>query len=163
MRIKTKIDYKDYLSWNIQIILRRPIMLVFPIAITIILINNVDLILSFDVFSLTYVAVVLMIIIWTPLQTRRKIKNDFESNKSIQEEIIYQFSKEKIEVIGETFHSDVSWTTVFKINESKDWFMIYHSNNAVNLIPKKNFTQQQKQDLRILITSHNIKSKLRKD
>lgn len=92
-----------------------------------------------------------------------KIKNDFESNKSIQEEITYQFSNEKIEIIGESFHSEVSWATVFKVDELKDWFMIYQGNNAVNLIPKKNFTQQQKQDLRNLITSHNIKSKLRKD
>lgn len=163
MKVITKIEFKDYLNWNIQMILRRPIMLVFPIAIIFILFNNLDLILSFDIFSLIYIVVVLLILIWMPIRTRKKIKMDFESNKSIQEEITYEFSNEKIEITGETFHSEVSWTTVFKINESKDWFMIYNGNNVVNLVPKKNFTQQQKQDLRTLITSHNIKSKLRKD
>lgn len=163
MKVITKIEFRDYLSWNIQMILRKPIMLVFPIAISIILFNNLDIILSFDIFSLLYVAVILLIIIWIPIRTRKKIKNDFESNKSIQEEITYQFSNEKIEIVGETFHSEVSWTTIFKINELKNWFMIYHGNNTVNLVPKKNFTQQQKQDLRTLITSHNITSKLRKD
>ena len=163
MKVITKIEFKDYLSWNIQMILRKPVMLVFPIAITFILFNNIDIILSYDIFSLIYIAIVLLIIIWMPIRTRKKIKNDFESNKSIQEEITYQFSNEKIEIIGESFHSEVSWATVFKVDELKDWFMIYQGNNAVNLIPKKNFTQQQKKDLRNLITSHNIKSKLRKD
>ena len=163
MKIITKIEFKDYLSWNIQMILRKPIMLVFPSAILIILFNNLDIILSFDIFSLLYVVVVLLIIIWIPIRTRKKIRYEFESNKSIQEEITYQFSNEKIEIVGETFHSEVSWTTIFKINELKNWFMIYQGNNTVNLVPKKNFTQQQKQDLRTLITSHNITSKLRKD
>lgn len=163
MKIITKIEFKDYLNWNIQMILRRPIMLVFPIAISFILFNNIDLILSFDIFSVIYVVVVLLIIIWMPIKTRQKIKKDFESNKTLQEEITYQFTNEKIEITGETFHSEVSWTTVFKVNELKDWFMIYQGNNAVNLVPKKNFTPQQKQDLRNLITSHNIKCKLRKD
>lgn len=163
MKIITKIEFKDYLSWNIQMILRKPIMLVFPSAILIILFNNLDIILSFDIFSLLYVVVVLLIIIWIPIRTRKKIRYEFESNKSIQEEITYQFSNEKIEIVGETFHSEVSWTTIFKINELKNWFMIYQGNNTVNLVPKKNFTQQQKQDLRTLITSHNIISKLRKD
>lgn len=163
MKVKTKIEFRDYLSWNIQMILRKPIMLVFPIAITFILFNNIDLILSFDIFSLIYVLVVLLIIIWTPIKTRQKIKNDFESNKSLQEEITYQFSNEKIEITGETFHSEVSWTTVFKVIELKDWFMIYQGNNAVNLVPKKNFTQQQKHELRNLISYLNIKSKFRKD
>jgi len=163
MKIITKIEFKDYLNWNIQMILRRPIMLVFPIAISFILFNNIDLILSFDIFSVIYVVVVLSIIIWMPIKTRQKIKKDFESNKTLQEEITYQFTNEKIEIIGETFHSEVSWTTVFKVNELKDWFLIYQGNNAVNLVPKKNFTRQQKQDLRNLITSHNIKCKLRKD
>ena len=74
MKIKTKIEFKDYLSWNIQMILRKPVMLVFPIAITFILFNNIDIILSYDIFSLIYIAIVLLIIIWMPIRTRKKIK-----------------------------------------------------------------------------------------
>lgn len=138
-------------------------MLVFPIAISCILFNNIDLILSFDIFSLMYVMVILLIMIWIPIRTRQKIKKDFESNRTLQEEITYQFSNEKIVIIGETFHSEVSWTTIFKIIELKEWFMFYQGNNAVNLIPKKNFTVEEKYGLRNIITSHDIKSKLRKD
>lgn len=74
MKVITKIEFKDYLSWNIQMILRKPVMLVFPIAITFILFNNIDIILSYDIFSLIYIAIVLLIIIWMPIRTRKKIK-----------------------------------------------------------------------------------------
>lgn len=163
MKIETKINFKEYLSWNMQMILQKPIIYIFPFAIIFLTYTNKDTIFSYDIFSLIYIIVILSVLIWTPIKIRKKIKNAFYTNKTLQELIIYDFSSEKIEITGETFQSEISWSTVFKITELKKWFLIYQSNNVVNLVPKKNFSQQQTIELRNLITQNNIKSKLRKD
>lgn len=158
MKIETKIEFKDYLDWNIQLILRKPIVFISPVIILILVFFNIN---EFNFYL--YLIVLAGILIWAPFKIFHKIKKDFYSNPTLQESITYNFSSDKIQIFGETFESEFSWSTINRIIETKNWFTIYQSSNIANLIPKKNFTQQQIIELRNIITQNNVKSRLRKD
>lgn len=163
MKIETKIGLRDYMNLNVQLITSKISFYFIPLAIIILLTNNIEGILQKDILSILYVLVILVFSIWFPINIYKKLKREFYTHKNLQESIIFDFYKEKIEIIGETFQSEISWSNVHKVKELKKWFLIYQSNNLANLIQKKNFTQEQKKELRNLIIQNNINSKLRKD
>jgi|SRR6218665_225298 len=163
MKIETKIEFKDYLDLNLQLIFSKISFYFIPLAIIIFFINHTEGIINKDIFSLMFFILILAVVIWPLFKIHSKIKSGFYTNKNLQEFIIYEFQKEKINIVGESFQSEISWSNIHKIKELKNWFLIYQSENVANLVPKKNFTKQQEEELRNLITSHNIKSKLRKD
>ncbi|MCJ8153174.1 YcxB family protein [Chryseobacterium sp. SSA4.19] len=91
------------------------------------------------------------------------MKKAFLSNKNIQEMIIYTFTDQKIRTEGETFDADFTWMRLYKVKENKDWFLIYQSVQVMNMVPKKNLTQDQILELRNIIKTNNVKAKLRND
>jgi hypothetical protein len=104
-----------------------------------------------------------VIIIFMFVRTYFRLKNAFFSNKKIQEQITYIFSNEKVEAKGETFETDFTWNTVFKVKELKDWFLIYQSARTMNMIAKENMDKDQIIEFRKMVTDNGVKSKLRKD
>lgn len=89
-----------------------------------------------------------------------RLKKAFLSNQRIQEEIVYTFTDEKVFAKGETFESDFLWSSVFRVKENKDWFLIYQSKTTMNMIPKKYFAENEVLELRNLIKHIGVKAKL---
>lgn len=89
-----------------------------------------------------------------------RLKKAFLSNQRIQEEIVYTFTDEKVFAKGETFESDFLWSSVFRVKENKDWFLIYQSKTTMNMIPKKYFAENEVLELRNLIKHSGVKAKL---
>lgn len=102
-----------------------------------------------------------LLFIFIIIRTYFSLKNAFISNKKIQETIYYTFTNESISTKGETFDADFTWNTVYKVKENKDWFLIYQSAHTMNMVPKKFFTKDQILELRNIIRSNNVKSKLK--
>ncbi|MFL9833496.1 YcxB family protein [Chryseobacterium terrae] len=160
--VKTHIIFRDFLNFNIKNSLPRIIIFSFIILLFLGLNfynteNDTQNILKSA--SIWFAAAFVFIII----RSYFRLKNAFYSNKKIQEEIIYTFDDEKVQTKGETFEGDFAWNTVYRIKETKDWLLIYQSKTTMNMIPKKNFTQNQIVELRNIIEKNNVKAKLRKD
>ncbi len=163
MKIKTKIEFKDYVNLNLQLITSKISFYFLPLAIIILLNNNIEGVLYKDQTSIFFVVVIILVTIWFPIRVYLKMKKEFYTNKNLQERILYEFYKEKIDITGETFQSEISWTNIHRVKELKNWFLIYQSNNLANLVQKKNFTREEIIELRNFITQNNVKSRLRKD
>ncbi|MEC3875917.1 YcxB family protein [Chryseobacterium salviniae] len=103
----------------------------------------------------------LVFFLFIMIRTYFSVKNIFYSNKKIQENISYIFTDEKICMEGETFSEDFTWNSVYKVNENKEWFLIYHNAQTMNMVPKKYFTKEQLSELRDIIRKNNVKAKLR--
>ncbi|UFH31494.1 YcxB family protein [Chryseobacterium sp. C-71] len=108
--------------------------------------------------ALWFAAIIFFIIV----RSYFRLKNAFYSNKKIQEEIIYTFTDEKVQTKGETFEGDFTWNTVFKVKETKNWFLIYQSKLTMNMVPKKDFSDRQISELRNMIKNAGVKAKLLK-
>lgn len=162
MTVKTHITFNDFLNFNIKSSLPR--IIIFSLIIIFFLGLNLynverDTQEFFKSASIWFVVVLVFIIV----RTYFRLKNTFYSNKKIQEEITYIFTEEKVQTKGNTFDGDFTWNTVYKVKETKDWFLIYQSKLTMNMVPKKYFSGNQIAELRKTIESNHVKAKLRND
>ncbi|MCE3076394.1 YcxB family protein [Chryseobacterium gwangjuense] len=160
--VKTHITFKDFLIFNIKNSLSR--LIIFPLLVLLffILKQFMDGSSERDILqsaSMWFAILFLFIVI----RSFFRLRFAFHSNKKIQESISYTFTHEKIRTEGETFDSEFIWSTVYKVKENKDWFLIYQSAQTMNMVPKKYFTQDQISELRTIIRSNHVKAKLRND
>lgn len=159
---KTHITFKDFLNFNIKnsfpriIIFSLIILAIFGLNFSNAEYNTKEI---FKSASIWFAAVFVFIII----RSYFRLKNAFYSNKKIQEEIVYTFTDEKVQTKGETFDGDFTWNTVYRVKETKDWFLIYQSKTTMNMVPKKYFSPSEIIELRNIIEKNNVKAKLRHD
>jgi hypothetical protein len=65
-------------------------------------------------------------------------------------------------ITGDTFNSEINLNSSYKIEELKNWFLIYPSNRIANLIPKTGITSQEIVELRNIFKSlSGVKVKLK--
>ncbi|WBV61372.1 YcxB family protein [Chryseobacterium camelliae] len=160
--VKTHITFKDFLIFNIKNSLSR--LIVFPLLVLLffVLKQCMDGSSERDILqsaSLWFAVLFLFIVI----RSFFRLRFVFHSNKKIQESISYTFTHEKIRTEGETFDGDFTWSTVHKVKENRDWFLIYQSTQTMNMVPKKYFSKEQISELRTIIKSNHVKAKLRND
>ncbi|NLC68878.1 MAG: YcxB family protein [Clostridiaceae bacterium] len=65
-------------------------------------------------------------------------KRHYDSNKLIQDEVQFTFDDIGIEYKSERSLSRIKWSEVFKVYNSKSFFIIFISDRTVWIIPKKN-------------------------
>jgi hypothetical protein len=83
-----------------------------------------------------------LIFILLPFFFQKNLKKSFDSNKSLQDEYIYNFLDEYVIVNGENFQSKTLWSKFFQIKETKNFILLYQSNQIANIIPKEVFGNQ---------------------
>lgn len=88
-------------------------------------------------------------------------KRHYESNKLIQDEMIYSFNDSGIECKSERAFSQIKWDEIFKVYISKDFFVIFLSNLTVWIIPKKNVESSNINKLKDIILQKINKKKVR--
>ncbi|MDQ1161245.1 hypothetical protein QE422_001613 [Chryseobacterium sp. SORGH_AS 447] len=160
--VKTQICFRDFLIFHVKSSLLR--LIVFPSALLVFFIikESVDGSTERELLqsaSMWYTILLLFMVV----RSFFSVRFAFNSNKNIQEHIIYTFTEEKIRIQGETFDGEMAWSSVYKVKENKDWFLIYQSAKAMNMVPKKFFTKDQVSELRRIIKTNKVKAKLRED
>lgn len=162
MTVKTHITLKDFLKFNFRKSLPR--MIIFSVIILVFFILNLQN-SSQESDEILKQAILWFFVVFVFMAVRSyfRLKNIFLSNKRIQEEISYTFTGEKVFAKGETFETDFLWTSVYRIKEDKDWFLIYQTKTVMNMIPKKYFNENEILELRNLIRNSGVKTKLKND
>ncbi|AWA30476.1 hypothetical protein HYN48_10470 [Flavobacterium magnum] len=101
-------------------------------------------------------------LIFIPVMLYIKSTRNFASNKRIQQPVIYEFTADKMFSKGERFNSELAMDSLYRIEETRDWFLVYQSKQVANLIPKREMTDADLSDLRrIFRTVPGLKLKLR--
>jgi len=161
MTVKTQITFKDF--WGFY--LKGSLIRFFGFPIIAVLLFIFKGFLDGDEQDIFKNASIWLLVLWVFMTVRGyfSIKKAYYSDKKIQENISYTFVEDKIKTEGETFENDFHWNTVSRVKELKDWFLIYHSLQTMNMIPKKDFTKQEIVALRALIKNSGVKAKLRND
>lgn len=162
MTVKTLITFKDFLIFNLKNSLIR--IIVFPIIALIFFgINYYNADNDNREFMESASIWLMVFFVFIIIRTYFSVKNIFNSNKKIQEVISYTFTDEKIRMAGETFSEDFTWDSIYKVKENKEWFLIYHNAQTMNMVPKRFFKNKQISELRNIILKSNVKAKLRND
>ena len=102
---------------------------------------------SYQYITLLFITVVQpSAIYWT-------IKRNFESSTQLGEQLQIELTRNEIKVQGESFYTEMKWAKVFKIDERKKWLLIYQNNLSAIIIPKRDFTAEQQEELKEILTS----------
>lgn len=97
-----------------------------------------------------------------PISIYFMAKKNFKTSERLQEEIEYDFTNEKFKLTGNSFSSEMTWDKTYKIQELKNWYLIYQNRKVANLIPKSNLSTDQIEYLRTFFkTFRNVKLKLK--
>ncbi|MFD0764427.1 YcxB family protein [Mucilaginibacter lutimaris] len=111
-------------------------------------------------FALVFGAFVIFVL---PVSVYLSAKKNFNSNKRLSETIDYEFTSDKMIVRGETFHSELGLNETFKIEELKNWFLIYQSKQTANFVSKASLNTVEISELRSLFNSlSGVKVKLKR-
>jgi hypothetical protein len=165
MTIETKLDFKRYLKLMYTLTYLKPMMIFLTIVGLIMFIGSlfyfVGFNIPFDTPPFFQIVFGFFIIALLPFSIYRGAKKNFSSHGRLQEKIIYEFTDEKIKVIGETFNSEMDWLKTHKIVELTDWILIYQNRQIANILPKESFGDDLN-EFKNMVKSKNIKTKFKK-
>jgi hypothetical protein len=164
MKIETRLDFRKYLKLMYYLTYKKPWTIIITIiGLTMLIIS----ILYFLGYKMTlerppYAQLIIgLIVIFIPISILRSAKKFFSSNGRLQEKMIYEFTVDKIIIIGETFKTEMDWTKLYKIQELRDWILIYNNKFNANIIPKDSFGEELI-EFKKIVFANNIKSNFKK-
>lgn len=145
MRFKTKIEFRDYLNLMFLLTYRKPIIILLSLTGIILIAYSAACFAGIFFNELSWLLLILGIylIILMPLAIYRTSKKNFNSNKRIQETIEYEFEEGKMKITGESFITELGLDKTYKIEELKNWFLMFQSKPTANLIPKENMSEEE--------------------
>jgi hypothetical protein len=95
---------------------------------------------------------------------RRAIKKAFNNQSRLSEKTTYKIDKQCFYIEGESFETKLNWNKMDKVEETKDFFLVYQSKMAANIILKRDMTDDLIRQLRaVLVSISNLDVKLMND
>jgi len=164
MKIETQIESKDFIKFTFKLIYRKlffKALMIFGIFAIITSIPQFFMEHSFASDPYAELFVGLFIVFILPVFIYFNAKKNYETNKTLQEKVNYEFLEEKILISGESFNSEISWDKIYRIEESEEWILIFQNRQTANII-LKSCIGENLNPLKTLISSKNVKTKFKK-
>jgi hypothetical protein len=143
MILETKLTFSQYLKLMFTMTYRKPITVLLSLCGLTMFIGSVLYFLNFTmpVDKIPYFQLIFgfSIVALLPFSIYRSARKNYSTHGRLQERIIYNLTEERIAITGETFSSELSWEKTYKIEEFKNWILIYQNSNIANIIPKTAF------------------------
>jgi len=167
IKIDSKLDFKRYVKLLYYLSYKKSafifltfiglIMLIFSIFYFIGLFKHADR----PPYTQLFVGMVFTFMI--PISIYIQAKRTFSSNSRLKELISYTFTHDKIFIDGESFKSEMTWDKLYKIQELKNWILIYTNKVVAHVIPKDSFDDIQLLKFREIVSNlKTVKIKIKK-
>lgn len=161
MKLKAKVTIRQYLKLLFSLAYSKPLM-IFLIAVALLLVLWIIL-FHLQILNLPqpviyqYITLLLIAVIQPTVILTTIIRNYYSSNH-LRETLDMDLTDDQIKIRGESFYMEILWTKIYKVDEKKNWFLIYQNNLSAILIPKKELSSDQiKQVQEILGSVKTIK------
>ena len=149
-----QISYKDYRNTALEMYFKRRwfmLALILLFIVILLMLGNTGIL----------IVLWLVILLIFPFLIIRSAKKLYKQNKTLSEKLTYHLDNEKITITGETVNSTQSWSRLFAIKETKDFFLLYHDSIVANFLDKKMFSNEEIVEFRKFVKSLNIKKELK--
>ncbi len=159
MKITAQLDYKSYSKLMASQFYKKFLVICTIIfGVLCLLITVVGIVyLEFGLAHiLNYGLSGLLVLLMPYVAVKLKSRRGFDSNKMMQEQIIYEFTSDTIIMTGATFKSEMEWSKVHKVKELKDWFLIYQSKHLMNIIPKKDLDEKVPEFINLITSQKGL-------
>ncbi|MDD3489913.1 MAG: YcxB family protein [Paludibacter sp.] len=161
--LTTKLSFNDFIKVSYHLTYRKlsvKLMTVFGLMILLLVPFSNNYETEFPWFLLFFG---FFISVGQPIILYFITKKNYMSNGRISETIIYEFDYESILVTGESFNSRLTWDKVYSVTENKDWILIWQNRQSANVLPKRDFKNEELQLFKEIVNSHSeLKNKLKK-
>ena len=160
MTINTKITFKEYRRLLLGLTYKKPVM-------KIILCVGLSMLIWITGYYFHFLPVpkpqiyqfitLILIAVVQPFVILMTIKRNYDSSNHLGEQLEIDLTETYIKIKGESFYTEIAWTKIFKIDEQKNWFLIYQNNLSAIIIPKNDFHDNQEKEFKnILRTIPNV-------
>ena len=161
--LTTKLSLEDYIKINYHLLYRKwAVRFMTGIGFFMVL----SLLFTFDSyieFPWLQLLLGLFFIIGQPILVYIYARKNYNTNKRISESISYTFDKDTIQITGESFDSKFTWDKIYRVTESKNWILIWQNPQVANVVPKRDFQEEELQAFKNMVSLHSkVKNKLRK-
>jgi hypothetical protein len=86
---------------------------------------------------------IIIFLVYLPISVYRRAKSNFDATKALHDKVRYEFTSSQIINTGETFKGTMQWSTIYKVLELKQWFLLYCNRQTAMIIPKSSFQSPQ--------------------
>lgn len=87
-----------------------------------------------------FVLFIVFFLLFLPISVYRTASANYKSTQSLHEPITYAFGQESFTVMGESFNTTMQWKALYKVRETKEWFLLYTNRQIAMLVPKDAFS-----------------------
>lgn len=162
INVSQSLSQEEFIRYSLYRYFKRPLILLLYALIFILLLF---LLLNGGLADVSSTLLPLLIVMaLLPLFLYLSARSVYKSSYAIQSTVHYEFSDSEIRATAEKFTYTQSWDLVYKVEESKSWFMIF--TNRINAIYLKKESFEDIADLEVLKSlirgKSHIKQKLRK-
>ena len=89
-----------------------------------------------------YVAIGVFVLLYVPLELRRRAKRTFKTNEQLSQKLHYSFSDDAIRVRQGEETGELPWNLVYKVVSNKQQLLIYSSRINAYVIPREQVAEQ---------------------
>jgi hypothetical protein len=166
--INNNFSTKSYTKAALNVVLPKWLFWVSVILYSILFINGIRM-LIIEMFSNQFTSNNLMkteiYAIFFPLFLyfvfSQSIKNKLKKDLENKENICYILNNDFFEIKGDSFITSHSWKDLLRINEVKDFFLVFITKNSFLIINKSDLRENQYNELKELFNSLDIKKSLK--
>jgi len=151
MIIHTEISFPEYRNLLFKLTYRKPGMrLILAVALLMLIwilvyyfhILRVPEPKIYQYITLGFITLVQpTVIFWT-------IKQVFDSSTHLGQQLKIELTEDIIKMHGESIYMEIQWNNIFKVDELNTCFLIYQNSLSAIIIPKKDFPEEDHQQLR---------------
>jgi hypothetical protein len=166
MTIKTRISFKEYLGLLYGLAYRKPLMIVllsFALFLLLwILTYYLHLLRLPEPGYFQFISLGLIIIV-QPLVIYSTIWGVYYSSNVLRETLEIEVTADEIKLKGESFYTRIAWEKMYKIVETRNWYLVYQNSLSAIIIPKRFFHDDEESAFRnLLLTIPDIQLHLKK-
>ena len=154
MKIKANVSFREYLKLLFSLAYEKPVMkILMGLAILVlawIILYQLNLFNLPEPIVYQYITLLLIMVI-QPLGIFYMIRRNYNSSNYLREKLDMELTDDEVKITGETFYMEIEWLKVYKIDERKNWFLIYLNNLSAILIHKKDLSKEKISQVREIL------------
>jgi hypothetical protein len=156
MKVKTRVSFKEYRKLLFMLTYRKPVMKIILCVALAMLIWILGYYLHFlpvpkpQIYQ--YITLGLITIV-QPITIYLTIRRNYNSSNHLREPLVTELTKTELKVQGESFYLEIKWEKLFRIDEERNWFLLYQNNLSAIIIPKKDLNSVQVKEFKTIISA----------
>jgi Ca2+/Na+ antiporter len=152
-----QISYKDYRNTSLEMYLKRRwlTLVVMLLFIVLLLLSN-----RMEMPAIIMWVVISLLLPFFAIHSAKKL---YKQNKMFHETLTYDLNNETIQIQGDTVNTSMHWNRLFKIQETKSFFLLYHDSLVATWLDKTMFSGDEIVEFRKFVASLAILKELKKE